>query len=442
MTAPGEDHFPLEGRSNVCLQERQSVKQYVATRIPTLKPPLNPVAFWGWTWDALDFFTVSLTTTDRAETFNKSITDITWGITLVLMLRSAGAITFGIASDRWGRKWPFVVNILLFSVFELATGFARTFQQFLAYRALFGIAMGGLYGNAVATAPEDCPTEARGIMSGILQVGYMFGYLLATVFSRALFSTPQRLRNELGNQATTTFIQEGKEAVRNHGLIFVYLFLFAAGINFMSHGSQDLYTTMLKVQYGFSSTQVTITQIIANIGAIFGGTLCWWVSQIIGRRLSIIIISIIGGALIYPYTFVKGNAMITSAFFEQFMVQGIAAIVPIHMLELSPASSCTFVVGVAYQLGNLASSASSTIESTIGEHFPLHSTGPGQHRYNYGNVICIFLGCGFAYLILIALVGPERLGRRFDPEEDSDVVENLAIRGGEFDLKVNVKHEG
>jgi SHS family lactate transporter-like MFS transporter len=192
---------------------------------------------------------------------------------------------------------------------------------------------------------------------------------------------------------------------------------------------------MLKVQYGFSSTQVTITQIIANIGAIFGGTLCGWVSQIVGRRLSIIIICIIGGALIYPYTFVKGNAMIASAFFEQFMVQGIAAIVPLHMLELSPASSCTFVVGVAYQLGNLASSASSTIESTIGELFPLHSTGPGQHRYNYGKVICIFLGCVFTYLILIALVGPERLGRRFDPEEDSDVVENLAIRGGEFDLE-------
>lgn len=107
----------------------------------------------------------------------------------MLTLRSAGAITFGIASDRWGRKWPFVVNFVLFSVFELATGFDRTFQQFLAWRALFGIAMGGLYGNAVATALEDCPTEARGIMSGILQVGYVFGYLLATVFSRALANT-------------------------------------------------------------------------------------------------------------------------------------------------------------------------------------------------------------------------------------------------------------
>lgn len=224
MTAPGEDHFPIEGRSNVCLQERQSVKQYVATRIPTLKPPLNPVPnpfktifllnkqqwaffavslppritvyrlihlgrFLGLDMGCLGLFYCLSDNNRSCRDFNKSITDTTWGLTLVLMLRSAGAITFGIASDRWGRKWPFVANLVLFSVFELATGFARTFQQFLACRALFGIAMGGLYGNAVATALEDCPTEARRIMSGILQVGYVFGYLLATVFSRALVNT-------------------------------------------------------------------------------------------------------------------------------------------------------------------------------------------------------------------------------------------------------------
>lgn len=49
--------------------------------------------------------------------------------------------------------------------------------------------MGGLYGNAAATALEDCPERARGIISGMLQQGYAFGYLLATVFARALVGT-------------------------------------------------------------------------------------------------------------------------------------------------------------------------------------------------------------------------------------------------------------
>ena len=182
---------------------------YALTRFSSLKPPMNKapnpikllrllnrrqwlffaVAFIAWTWDAFDFFTVSLTVSDLAEQFDKSNADITWGITLVLMLRSVGAIAFGIASDRWGRKWPFVVNNILFIILELGTGFVNTYKQFLAVRALFGIAMGGLYGNAAATALEDCPEAARGLISGMLQQGYAFGYLLAVVFSRALVNT-------------------------------------------------------------------------------------------------------------------------------------------------------------------------------------------------------------------------------------------------------------
>lgn len=190
-------------------EERMSAGRYAATRITTLKPAMakvpNPfkllgllnlaqwlnflVAFIAWSWDAFDFFTVSLTVGDLAKAFNKTNKDITWGITLVLMLRSVGSIIFGIASDRYGRKWPFVVNNILFIVLELGTGFCTTYNQFLAVRALFGIAMGGLYGNAAATALEDCPPAARGIISGMLQQGYAFGYLLATVFARALVNT-------------------------------------------------------------------------------------------------------------------------------------------------------------------------------------------------------------------------------------------------------------
>lgn len=172
----------------------------------------------------------------------------------------------GLAADRYGRKWPFIINNILFIILELGTGFAQTYQQFLACRALFGIAMGGLYGNAAATALEDCPEAARGLISGMLQQGYAFGYLLATVFARAFVNTTSHgwrplfwfgsgppiifiafrlclpetasfLEREVVREASgnigKTFIQEGKVALKRHWLLLTYLVLLMAGFNFM-----------------------------------------------------------------------------------------------------------------------------------------------------------------------------------------------------------------
>lgn len=101
------------------------------------------------------------------------------------MFRPLGAAIFGLAADRYGRRMPFIINNALLIVFELATGFCKTYRQFLAVRALFGFAMGGMYGNAAAMALEDVPGPARGLMSGIFQSGLPLGYLLAVVFWRA-----------------------------------------------------------------------------------------------------------------------------------------------------------------------------------------------------------------------------------------------------------------
>jgi MFS transporter, SHS family, lactate transporter len=179
---------------------------------------------------------------------------------------------------------------------------------------------------------------------------------------------------------------------------------------------------MLTNQYSFSANAVTVTQVVANLGAMTGGTVIGYSSQIFGRRFSIIFISIIGGALLYPYTYTSSKAVIAAAFFEQFCVQGAWGVIPIHLMELSPGSFRTFVVGTSYQLGNLASSASSTIESTLGARFPLPPKGKTK-RYEYGKVMCIFMGCVYAYVIIMTFVGPEYLRRSFEAVDDSDLNE-------------------
>lgn len=255
--------------------------------------------------------------------------------------------------------------------------------------------------------------------------------------------------HELGSPART-FLAQGKVAVKRHWAVLIYMVLLMAGFNFMSHGSQDLYPTMLESQFNFSADMVTVTQVVANLGAIAGGSVVGYLSQNFGRRLSIIVCCIVGGALLYPYTFVPSPRIMAAAFFEQFCVQGAWGVIPIHLMELSPASLRTFAVGTAYQLGNLASSASSTIQARIGERFPLPADGSGgeeEERYEYGRVICIFMGCVFAYVLILTLVGPERNGRSFDVEDDEDTREvagkdTVEAAGQKADAEVERKHEG
>ena len=180
------------------------------------------------------------------------------------MSRFLGAGMFGLAADRFGRKYPFIVNIALLIIFEMATGFCTTYQSFVACRVLFGIAMGGLYGNAASTALEDCPEASRGLLSGMFQSGYAFGFLLATVFKYALaertvhgwrllfwfgacppvliiifrfclsetgaYGQRLALRNE--QRGMRSLAEEANEGVKTHWSILAYLMLFVAGLSY------------------------------------------------------------------------------------------------------------------------------------------------------------------------------------------------------------------
>ncbi len=125
-------------------------------------------AFLGWTLDAFDFFLVTFVIKDVAATFHQGIVAIFGAITLTLMLRPLGALIFGICADRFGRRGPLMVNILLYSALELATGFAPSFGIFLLLRGLYGIAMGGEWGVGAALALESLPAKRRGFFSGVL----------------------------------------------------------------------------------------------------------------------------------------------------------------------------------------------------------------------------------------------------------------------------------
>src|SRR5208282_537068 len=99
-----------------------------------------------WTLDAFDFFILVFVIRDIAKEFSVDVTDITYAIFLTLAARPIGALLFGLAADRFGRRPVLMINILTYSALEFASGFAPDLTALLILRLLFGIAMGGEWG--------------------------------------------------------------------------------------------------------------------------------------------------------------------------------------------------------------------------------------------------------------------------------------------------------
>ena len=343
--------------------------------------------FFGWTLDAFDFFVLTFVLAPIAKEFHLDVAHIALAITASLATRPIGAFLFGLLADRYGRRLPLMLDILFYSAVEVASGFAPNFTVFLILRLLYGIGMGGEWGVGASLALESVPAKWRGLLSGLLQEGYALGYLLAavaywTVFPhwgwRALFflgGAPALLtlfirakvkesdawlasRNERHD-----WRDYAREVYANRRR-FLYLVILMAAVNFISHGTQDLYPTFLQQQRGFSPKLTSIITVVSMVGAICGGLAVGLLSDRWGRRRSMAGALLGGIALIPLWVFAPSFAWILiGAFTLQFMVQGAWGVIPAHINELSPDRLRGFFPGFAYQLGVLIAAALPSIPS-------------------------------------------------------------------------------
>ena len=387
--------------------------------------------FLGWTLDALDFFLLTFVLTPVAHDFGRTIEQVTFAITVTLMMRPLGAFIFGWLGDRFGRRVPLMIDIVFYSVVELLTAFAPNFGTFLLLRALFGIGMGGEWGLGASLAMEALPMPARGLFSGILQQGYAFGYLLAAlvywivfpIFGwRGLFvagalpallviyiraHVPESPVWERDRGAAKSF--DLRRLLKEHGALLIYAALLMTAFNYMSHGTQDLYATYLEKQRGFDPDQTSKIAIVYAVGMICGGTIVGYLSQHWGRRRVIILAAICGMLLIPLWIFAPSTALLLAGgFLMQFMVQGAWGVVPVHLNELSPGEFRGTFPGLAYQLGNFAAAYAAQQQAWLADRFRDANGNP-----NYALTMALVECFVFLAIILLAAIGPEKRGREF-----------------------------
>jgi SHS family lactate transporter-like MFS transporter len=401
--------------------------------------------FLGWTLDAFDFFLLTFCLTAIAADFHVSRKQVAEALFWTLVMRPVGALLFGALAERFGRRPTLMLNIVAFSVFELASAFAPTFPVFLLCRALFGIAMGGVWGVGAAFALETLPVQGRGFFSGLLQQGYVVGNLLAAALFGLLFrhlhgvglftnwrvlfmvgALPSLLAFHLwfNVEESPAWLSAHKLAARTSAVpalptprpptdwrallrflpTFLFLILLMTAMTAFSHGTQDLYPSFLE-DHGFNPATVGLIAAIGNLGALTGGMCCGAISERLGRRRTIVLAALLAIPMIPLWAWSHSAVMLAAGgFLMQFMVQGGWGIIPAHLNELSPAPVRAILPGCAYQLGNLLSSRNSVFQEAW------------AIRHNHGSLTVALS----ATVVLVALAiaalapfGPEAKGADF-----------------------------
>jgi SHS family lactate transporter-like MFS transporter len=347
--------------------------------------------FLGWSLDAFDFFILTFCVSAIATQFQAKVSAVAEAIFLTLAMRPVGAFLFGLMADRFGRRPTLMVDIIAYSVFELASAFAPSLKVFLITRALFGIAMGGEWGVGAALAFETLPAEGRGFFSGVLQEGYAVGYLIAalvygTVFRfvgwRGMFvigalpaflviyirtkvdESPAWLQGRVSRNVES---RRGKDIFTYLGT-FAFLVALMFAFNSFSHGSQDLYPTFLTKDHKFTPQVVGLIAVVANIGALLGGIIFGTWSETVGRRKAIVIAALLSIPIIPLWAYSHTVPMLAlGGFLMQFMVQGAWGVIPAHLNELSPPKVRGTFPGFSYQLGNLLASRNGVMQARLAE---------------------------------------------------------------------------
>ncbi len=75
-------------------------------------------SYLGWTLDAFDFFILVFVLKYIAEEFHTDVPAVSVAILLTLAMRALGALIFGLAADRYGRRITLMSDVLLYSLFE------------------------------------------------------------------------------------------------------------------------------------------------------------------------------------------------------------------------------------------------------------------------------------------------------------------------------------
>jgi MFS family permease len=388
--------------------------------------------FGGWALDAMDVQIFSFAIPAIIATF--AITNQDAGLigTVTLLTSAFGGWFAGALSDRFGRVRTLQFTIAWFAFFTFLCGFAQTYWQLFAFRALMGLGFGGEWAAAAVLIGEVIRPQHRGKAVGAMQSGWAIGWgvaaLMATLFFsylpqevawRALFwvgLTPALLvffvRRYVEEPPVFKQTQSNLSAA---GTKPNFMEIFSPEIlrttvltSLLATGAQGGYYAITTWLPTFLRTERHLTVFgtggylaVIIIGSFVGYLTGAWLADRIGRRANFILFALCSILTVIAYTQVPidNTMMLYLGFPLGFFASGIFSGMGAFLTENFPTRVRGSGQGFAYNFGRGIAALNPFFVGALSNSLPL------------GQSIGIFALIAYGILIVSALLLPETKGR-------------------------------
>ncbi|MEG0859499.1 MAG: MFS transporter [Pseudomonas sp.] len=327
------DYIQEQGAATVSNSRREERKIIFASSLGTV---------FEW----YDFFLYGALAAVISKQFFAGVNDTTAFIFALMafaagfLVRPFGALVFGRLGDMIGRKYTFLVTIVLMGLSTFAVGLLPTYASIgiaapiilVILRMLQGLALGGEYGGAATYVAEHAPAGKRGFHTGFIQSTATLGLLLSllvvlgsryisgdqfevwgwrlpfllsivllaisTWIRMSMHESPAFVKMKAQGKISKAPIRESFGSWANLKIVLTALFSINAGqaVTFYTAQFYVLFflTQMLKMDPAQANTLLIISVVIGAPFFVFFG----WLSDRIGRK-PILMLGLLLATLLY-----------------------------------------------------------------------------------------------------------------------------------------------
>lgn len=128
---------------------------------------------------SLDTGIINVALPTLTQTFDVSVSTITWSISLYTLALISFVVTFGKLSDKYGRISIYMLGLIVFSLSSILCGLSINAKMLIAFRILQGIGASMLQGTSAAIIttmiPQKKHTQALGVFAVFISLGPVLG---------------------------------------------------------------------------------------------------------------------------------------------------------------------------------------------------------------------------------------------------------------------------